>query len=121
MVASFASMVSSLALMAAFYALTVAFFSTHGRVLDAHGGVMVGLLGLRSCAHKPQGFGAFDRLPVSPSCIFGFVLHRGVNLRRFDLHFSVAITVPLVLFAGVFRLFCLSWWPRGLDSSPRFF
>ena len=49
------------------------------------------------------------------------MLHRGVDLRRFYKHFSVVNTVPLVLFAGVFRLFCISWRPRGLDSSPRFF
>ena len=79
------------------------------------------LLGLRSSAHKPQGFGASDRLPVSPACLFVSLLHRGVDLRRFYKHFSVVITVPLVLFAGVFRLFCISWRPRGLDSSPRFF
>ena len=49
-----------------------------------------------------------------------YVKNRGVDLRRFYKHFSVVITVPSKLFAGVFRPFCISWRPRGLDSSPAF-
>ena len=69
---------------------------------------------------KPDGVPGLGSRVGQPS-LYIFLLHRGVDLRRFFKHFSVVITVPLVLFAGVFRLFCISWRPRGSDSSPQFF
>ena len=64
---------------------------------------------------NPKDSPRLDRVSVSPH---HFPQHCGVDLRRLYLHSSVVITVLRVLFAGVLSQFCLSWRPRGLDSSP---
>ena len=77
-----------------------------------------GSLGFNVFVHlNPKESPGLDRVSVSPHYIF-FLLHRGVDLRRFYWHESVVITVPTVLFAGVLSQFCISWRPRGLDSVP---
>ena len=66
---------------------------------------------------NPKDSPRLDRVSVSPH---HFPQHCGVDLRRIYLHSSVVITVPTVLFAEVHSQFCISWRPRGFDSSSHF-